>query len=191
MTIIEARNLKAVDANGLSDPYIKVKIHGEKDITIYKTKTMKKTLNPFWNELFVVPIPVVVDPQRRFELEFTVKDQNFLSGSEVIGLLKLDIWKQFTESQLAQCSTVSEFSIDADIWTKPGDLHHGEDGCLHLHFNLKQVNDAELLKQKFQRTASGSSLSTVDNTKSKGFSLFGKNSRATSDNESSSSQIEM
>ena len=37
-----------MDSNGLSDPYVIVKL-GKK---VFKTKVKKKTLNPFWNEKF-------------------------------------------------------------------------------------------------------------------------------------------
>lgn len=41
-----------MDANGLSDPYCKIKIAKKK----YKTKIISKNLNPVWNEKFVVDI---------------------------------------------------------------------------------------------------------------------------------------
>jgi Ca2+-dependent lipid-binding protein len=51
ITILEARNLKSVDANGLSDPYVRVtqKYHG-KSRTLFKTDAIKKSLNPVWTK---------------------------------------------------------------------------------------------------------------------------------------------
>ncbi|XP_029295736.1 LOW QUALITY PROTEIN: multiple C2 and transmembrane domain-containing protein 1 [Cottoperca gobio] len=48
ISLIEGRSLQPMDANGLSDPYIKFRMGHQK----YKTKTISKTLNPQWREQF-------------------------------------------------------------------------------------------------------------------------------------------
>lgn len=45
---MEARNLASKDANGFSDPYIKLRIGSQQK----KTEIMKKTLNPVYNANF-------------------------------------------------------------------------------------------------------------------------------------------
>ncbi|XP_053726968.1 multiple C2 and transmembrane domain-containing protein 1 isoform X3 [Synchiropus splendidus] len=48
ISLIEGRGLQPMDANGLSDPYVKFRMGHQK----YKSKTIAKTLNPQWREQF-------------------------------------------------------------------------------------------------------------------------------------------
>ena len=47
--VLAGRNLPSGDINGSSDPYVKVSLGS----VTFKTKTIKHTLNPYWNETFL------------------------------------------------------------------------------------------------------------------------------------------
>ena len=48
VVLVEGRNLPSADPNGKSDPYVRLEFGGQKK----KSKTVKKTLNPVFNETF-------------------------------------------------------------------------------------------------------------------------------------------
>lgn len=53
-TLLRAKDLKAADKSGTSDPYVKFTVNGE---VVYKSSVVKKTCHPVWkNESFQVPI---------------------------------------------------------------------------------------------------------------------------------------
>uniref|UniRef100_A0A8C1K966 Synaptotagmin-7 n=2 Tax=Cyprinus carpio TaxID=7962 RepID=A0A8C1K966_CYPCA len=91
VNIIKARNLKAMDIGGTSDPYVKVWLmHKDKRVEKKKTVTIKRCLNPIFNESFPFDVPAHV--LRETTIIITVMDKDRLSRNDVIGKIYLS-WK--------------------------------------------------------------------------------------------------
>ncbi|XP_068078247.1 synaptotagmin-7b isoform X2 [Danio rerio] len=91
VSIIKARNLKAMDIGGTSDPYVKVWLmNKDKRVEKKKTVVMKRCLNPVFNESFPFDVPAHV--LRETTIVITVMDKDRLSRNDVIGKIYLS-WK--------------------------------------------------------------------------------------------------
>ncbi|XP_037343841.1 synaptotagmin-7b isoform X2 [Pungitius pungitius] len=91
VSIIKARNLKAMDIGGTSDPYVKVWLmHKDKRVEKKKTVVMKRCLDPVFNESFPFDVPAHV--LRETTIIITVMDKDRLSRNDVIGKIYLS-WK--------------------------------------------------------------------------------------------------
>ncbi|NWV42954.1 MCTP1 protein, partial [Grantiella picta] len=83
ITLIEGRELKAMDANGLSDPYVKFRLGHQK----YKSKIVPKTLNPQWREQFDFHL---YDEQGGI-IDITVWDKDAGKRDDFIGRCQVDL----------------------------------------------------------------------------------------------------
>ncbi|NWY91071.1 MCTP1 protein, partial [Loxia curvirostra] len=83
VTLIEGRELKAMDANGLSDPYVKFRLGHQK----YKSKIVPKTLNPQWREQFDFHLY----EERGGIIDITVWDKDVGKKDDFIGRCQIDL----------------------------------------------------------------------------------------------------
>ncbi|KFP90107.1 Rabphilin-3A, partial [Apaloderma vittatum] len=97
-TLIKAKGLKPMDSNGLADPYVKLHLlPGASKSNKLRTKTLRNTRNPVWNETLVYHGITDEDMQRktlRQALErISVCDEDKFGHNEFIGETRVSLKK--------------------------------------------------------------------------------------------------
>ncbi|XP_072227657.1 rabphilin-3A [Leuresthes tenuis] len=91
--IIKAKGLKPMDSNGLADPYVKLHLlPGASKSNKLRTKTLKNTLNPVWNETLVYH-GITDDEMARKTLRLSVSDEDKFGHNEFIGETRVALKK--------------------------------------------------------------------------------------------------
>ncbi|XP_033022292.1 E3 ubiquitin-protein ligase NEDD4 isoform X5 [Lacerta agilis] len=95
LKVIAGIGLAKKDLLGTSDPYVKVTVYDSANgiLTSVQTKTVKKTLNPKWNEEFFFR----VNPQKHRFL-FEVFDENRLTRDDFLGQVDVPLCQLPTEN---------------------------------------------------------------------------------------------
>ncbi|KAF8640747.1 hypothetical protein AX17_000398 [Amanita inopinata Kibby_2008] len=84
VVLLDGQEILGVDRSGKSDPFALFTLDGQK---VFKSQTKKKTLNPEWNEDFVVSVP------SRAAADFTVEvfDWNQIEQAKSLGYGRIDL----------------------------------------------------------------------------------------------------
>ncbi|KAG0459432.1 hypothetical protein HPP92_022560 [Vanilla planifolia] len=90
--VIQARGLLAMDLNGLSDPYVRLQLGKQRA----KTKVVKRSLNPWWDEEFSFRVGDLRD-----ELVVSVLDEDKFFSDDSLGQIKLPLSKVFDAENLS------------------------------------------------------------------------------------------
>uniref|UniRef100_A0A3Q3WTQ0 Uncharacterized protein n=1 Tax=Mola mola TaxID=94237 RepID=A0A3Q3WTQ0_MOLML len=92
-SILKAKGLKPMDSNGLADPYVKLHLlpGASKQSTKLRTKTLRNTRNPMWNETLTYHGLTDEDMQRKTLL--SVCDEDKFGHNEFIGETRVALKK--------------------------------------------------------------------------------------------------
>lgn len=92
-SILKAKGLKPMDSNGLADPYIKLHLlPGASKSNKLRTKTLRNTRNPVWNETLTYHGLTEEDMQRK-TLRLSVCDEDKFGHNEFIGETRVALKK--------------------------------------------------------------------------------------------------
>lgn len=90
--IVAARGIIAADKNGFSDPYVTMTLLNSRGNTMeefgaFKTRIIKKTLNPEWNEEFILER----DLRLATTIHLLLQDSDGVFGSDPIGVVDIPV----------------------------------------------------------------------------------------------------
>ncbi|XP_058856667.1 double C2-like domain-containing protein beta isoform X2 [Acipenser ruthenus] len=92
-TINKAKGLKPMDHNGLADPYVKLHLlPGASKANKLRTKTLRNTLNPAWNETLTY-YGITDEDMVRKTLRISVCDEDKFRHNEFIGETRIPLKK--------------------------------------------------------------------------------------------------
>ncbi|KAM8797199.1 double C2-like domain-containing protein beta [Eudromia elegans] len=112
-TISKAKGLKPMDHNGLADPYVKLHLlPGASKANKLRTKTLRNTLNPSWNETLTY-YGITDEDMIRKTLRVSVCDEDKFRHNEFIGETRIPL-KKLKPNQTKSFSICLEKQLPMD-----------------------------------------------------------------------------
>ncbi|EYB90663.1 hypothetical protein Y032_0217g2412 [Ancylostoma ceylanicum] len=133
--LIRAKNLKAMDSNGFSDPYVKLHLlPGNAKATKLTSKTIEKTLNPEWNEELHYYGVTEEDKQKK-TLRITVLDRDRI-GSDFLGETRIAL-KKLPMNTVKKYNLYLEHAIPVQQARQEDEMIRGKI-LVALQYNIQQ-----------------------------------------------------
>uniref|UniRef100_M4A935 Double C2 domain alpha n=1 Tax=Xiphophorus maculatus TaxID=8083 RepID=M4A935_XIPMA len=170
-TVLRAKGLKPMDFNGLADPYVKLlvlHVPACPSMSLHvppcpcmslhlKTKTIRNTLNPFWNETLTYS-GITEEDMHRKTLRLTVCDEDKLTHNELIGESRVPL-KRVKPHQSKHFHTCLEHPPPLPSPTAMGEALRGI-SCYLREWEKEQLHSLEergrlLLSLQFLPSADG------------------------------------
>ncbi|KAJ4763955.1 C2 calcium/lipid-binding and GRAM domain containing protein [Rhynchospora pubera] len=132
--VIEARDLPAMDNNGLSDTYAKLQLRRQRA----KTKVIKKSLNPVWDEEFSFRVGDL-----KAELCVSVLDEDKYFSDDTLGQIKVPLSRLLDSENLSlgtQWYRLQPKSKKSKIKTS-GEI------CINISLSQNSCDDSALISQ--------------------------------------------
>ncbi|VEN50761.1 unnamed protein product, partial [Callosobruchus maculatus] len=115
--VFEAKNLEEKDVTGKSDPYVILNVGAQE----YKTKAIKRELNPKWDYWCEF---IILDPYEQY-LQFKLFDQDAFNEDEFLGSGLVEVHSVIKEGE-------------NDKWFQ---LDHAKHGQIHLRFTWLKLSE--------------------------------------------------
>ncbi|CAI4226730.1 unnamed protein product [Auanema sp. JU1783] len=133
--LIRAKNLKAMDSNGFSDPYVKLHLlPGNAKATKLTSKTIEKTLNPEWDEHLTYH-GITEEDKLRKTLRVTVLDRDRI-GSDFLGETRIAL-KKLPNNQLKKFNLYLEHAIPVQP-SRQDDMKERGKIFVGIQYNIQQ-----------------------------------------------------
>ncbi|RIA79993.1 C2 domain-containing protein [Glomus cerebriforme] len=147
LTIFGAKGLRNAERFGTSDPYIKIKVHGNQELA--RTKVIEDSLNPVWNETHFL----VLTTLNEF-LKLEIWDFNGMSKDKPLGTsnFELKILSENPKQENISTPVLYEGKPHGDIkfdavWNPVAEVKEGEPAPESnvgiLRFNIHQVKNLD------------------------------------------------
>uniref|UniRef100_A0A1I7U3I3 Rabphilin-3A n=1 Tax=Caenorhabditis tropicalis TaxID=1561998 RepID=A0A1I7U3I3_9PELO len=134
--LIRAKNLKAMDSNGFSDPYVKFHLlPGNTKATKLTSKTIEKTLNPEWNEEMSYYGITEEDKEKKI-LRVTVLDRDRI-GSDFLGETRIAL-KKLNDNEMKKFNLYLESALPVPVQTKEEENEERGKINVGLQYNIQQ-----------------------------------------------------